>query len=67
MGISVGKHVDAHGRIYLPYLQNWSHVRGGVTDGRNILEKKACLDKSERVWGFLFFAFFVNLKYAMIL
>ncbi|XP_064921300.1 ubiquitin-conjugating enzyme E2 variant 3 isoform X2 [Columba livia] len=48
MGISVGKHVDAHGRIYLPYLQNWSHVRGGVTDGRNILEKKACLDKSER-------------------
>ncbi|XP_006142534.1 ubiquitin-conjugating enzyme E2 variant 3 isoform X2 [Tupaia chinensis] len=25
MGISVGKHVDAHGRIYLPYLQNWSH------------------------------------------
>lgn len=27
MGISVGKHVDAQGRIYLPYLQNWSHVR----------------------------------------
>lgn len=32
MGISVGKHVDAYGRIYLPYLQNWSHVRGGVAD-----------------------------------
>jgi len=32
MGISVGKHVDAHGRIYLPYLQNWSHVRAGVAD-----------------------------------
>lgn len=27
MGISVGKHVDAQGRIYLPYLQNWTHVR----------------------------------------
>uniref|UniRef100_A0A8C8SMW8 UEV domain-containing protein n=2 Tax=Pelusios castaneus TaxID=367368 RepID=A0A8C8SMW8_9SAUR len=27
MGISVGKHVDAHGRIYLPYLQNWSHPK----------------------------------------
>ena len=27
MGILVGKHVDAQGRIYLPYLQNWSHVR----------------------------------------
>jgi hypothetical protein len=27
MEISVGKHVDAKGRIYLPYLQNWSHVR----------------------------------------
>ena len=27
MGISVGKHVDTQGRIYLPYLQNWSHVR----------------------------------------
>ncbi|XP_063145444.1 ubiquitin-conjugating enzyme E2 variant 3 [Candoia aspera] len=25
MGISVGKHVDVHGRIYLPYLQAWSH------------------------------------------
>ncbi|XP_010168899.2 ubiquitin-conjugating enzyme E2 variant 3-like, partial [Antrostomus carolinensis] len=25
MSISVGKHVDARGRIYLPYLQNWSH------------------------------------------
>ncbi|XP_012874986.1 PREDICTED: ubiquitin-conjugating enzyme E2 variant 3 [Dipodomys ordii] len=25
MGISVGKHVDAQGRIYLPYLQNWNH------------------------------------------
>ncbi|XP_016074923.1 PREDICTED: ubiquitin-conjugating enzyme E2 variant 3 isoform X2 [Miniopterus natalensis] len=27
MGISVGKHVDAQGRIYLPYLQNWSHPK----------------------------------------
>uniref|UniRef100_A0A452J4Y8 UEV domain-containing protein n=2 Tax=Gopherus agassizii TaxID=38772 RepID=A0A452J4Y8_9SAUR len=27
MEISVGKHVDAHGRIYLPYLQNWSHPK----------------------------------------
>ncbi|XP_071414952.1 ubiquitin-conjugating enzyme E2 variant 3 isoform X3 [Pithys albifrons albifrons] len=31
MGISVGKHVDAHGRIYLPYLQNWSHPKSTVT------------------------------------
>ncbi|XP_030339288.1 ubiquitin-conjugating enzyme E2 variant 3 isoform X2 [Strigops habroptila] len=30
MGISVGKHVDAHGRIYLPYLQNWSHPKSTV-------------------------------------
>ncbi|XP_017898657.1 PREDICTED: ubiquitin-conjugating enzyme E2 variant 3 isoform X3 [Capra hircus] len=27
MGILVGKHVDAQGRIYLPYLQNWSHPK----------------------------------------
>uniref|UniRef100_A0A8C3TSG2 UEV and lactate/malate dehyrogenase domains n=1 Tax=Catharus ustulatus TaxID=91951 RepID=A0A8C3TSG2_CATUS len=27
MGIAVGKHVDAQGRIYLPYLQNWSHPK----------------------------------------
>uniref|UniRef100_A0A670XNN4 UEV domain-containing protein n=1 Tax=Pseudonaja textilis TaxID=8673 RepID=A0A670XNN4_PSETE len=27
MGISVGKHVDVHGRIYLPYLQAWSHSK----------------------------------------
>ncbi|NWV17289.1 UEVLD enzyme, partial [Origma solitaria] len=27
MSISVGKHVDARGRIYLPYLQNWSHPK----------------------------------------
>ncbi|XP_040183934.1 ubiquitin-conjugating enzyme E2 variant 3 [Rana temporaria] len=25
MGIRVGKHIDAQGRIYLPYLQDWSH------------------------------------------
>ncbi|XP_025948587.1 ubiquitin-conjugating enzyme E2 variant 3 isoform X1 [Dromaius novaehollandiae] len=31
MGISVGKHVDAHGRIYLPYLQSWSHPKSTVT------------------------------------
>ncbi|XP_060118689.1 ubiquitin-conjugating enzyme E2 variant 3 [Heteronotia binoei] len=30
MGISVGKHVDAHGRIYLPYLQNWSHPQSMI-------------------------------------
>ncbi|NWR90176.1 UEVLD enzyme, partial [Furnarius figulus] len=30
MGISVGKHVDAQGRIYLPYLQNWSHPKSTV-------------------------------------
>ncbi|XP_069659803.1 ubiquitin-conjugating enzyme E2 variant 3 isoform X2 [Haliaeetus albicilla] len=30
MGILVGKHVDAHGRIYLPYLQNWSHPKSNV-------------------------------------
>ncbi|NXG69706.1 UEVLD enzyme, partial [Baryphthengus martii] len=31
MGILVGKHVDARGRIYLPYLQNWSHPKSTVT------------------------------------
>uniref|UniRef100_A0A8D0G494 UEV domain-containing protein n=1 Tax=Sphenodon punctatus TaxID=8508 RepID=A0A8D0G494_SPHPU len=30
MGITVGKHVDARGRIYLPYLQNWSHPKSVV-------------------------------------
>ncbi|NXY90675.1 UEVLD enzyme, partial [Alcedo cyanopectus] len=30
MGISVGRHVDAQGRIYLPYLQNWSHPKSTV-------------------------------------
>ncbi|XP_039563132.1 ubiquitin-conjugating enzyme E2 variant 3 isoform X5 [Passer montanus] len=30
MGIAVGKHVDARGRIYLPYLQNWSHPKSTV-------------------------------------
>ncbi|XP_072475754.1 ubiquitin-conjugating enzyme E2 variant 3 isoform X3 [Notamacropus eugenii] len=31
MEISVGKHVDAQGRIYLPYLQNWSHPKSVIT------------------------------------
>ncbi|XP_031242595.1 ubiquitin-conjugating enzyme E2 variant 3 isoform X4 [Mastomys coucha] len=30
MEISVGKHVDAKGRIYLPYLQNWSHPKSTI-------------------------------------
>ncbi|XP_024899940.1 ubiquitin-conjugating enzyme E2 variant 3 isoform X2 [Pteropus alecto] len=30
MGISVGKHVDAQGRIYLPYLQNWTHPKSVI-------------------------------------
>ncbi|XP_052018291.1 ubiquitin-conjugating enzyme E2 variant 3 isoform X6 [Apodemus sylvaticus] len=30
MEISVGKHVDAKGRIYLPYLQNWSHPKSAI-------------------------------------
>ncbi|NXA37639.1 UEVLD enzyme, partial [Eudromia elegans] len=30
MAISVGKHVDARGRIYLPYLQSWSHPQSTV-------------------------------------
>ncbi|XP_030056974.1 ubiquitin-conjugating enzyme E2 variant 3 isoform X3 [Microcaecilia unicolor] len=30
MGIHVGKHVDTQGRIYLPYLQNWSHPKSTV-------------------------------------
>ncbi|KAG8428863.1 hypothetical protein GDO86_019114, partial [Hymenochirus boettgeri] len=30
MGIHVGKHIDAKGRIYLPYLQNWSHPTSTV-------------------------------------
>nr|XP_060624140.1 ubiquitin-conjugating enzyme E2 variant 3 [Anolis sagrei ordinatus] len=30
MGISVGKHVDARGRIYLPYLQNWTHPQSMI-------------------------------------
>ncbi|XP_013367295.1 PREDICTED: ubiquitin-conjugating enzyme E2 variant 3 isoform X3 [Chinchilla lanigera] len=42
MGITVGKHVDAQGRIYLPYLQNWSH---GIAD------KLVLLDCSEGTKG----------------
>ncbi|XP_068117855.1 ubiquitin-conjugating enzyme E2 variant 3 [Hyperolius riggenbachi] len=30
MGIRVGKHIDAQGRIYLPYLQNWSHPKSTI-------------------------------------
>nr|XP_004050845.2 ubiquitin-conjugating enzyme E2 variant 3 isoform X6 [Gorilla gorilla gorilla] len=30
MRILVGKHVDAQGRIYLPYLQNWSHPKSVI-------------------------------------
>lgn len=30
MGIRVGKHIDAEGRIYLPYLQNWSHPKSNI-------------------------------------
>ncbi|KAM3856694.1 ubiquitin-conjugating enzyme E2 variant 3 isoform 2-T2 [Vipera latastei] len=30
MGISVGKHVDVRGRIYLPYLQAWSHPQSEI-------------------------------------
>ncbi|XP_013930832.1 PREDICTED: ubiquitin-conjugating enzyme E2 variant 3 [Thamnophis sirtalis] len=30
MGISVGKHVDVRGRIYLPYLQAWSHPQSVI-------------------------------------
>ncbi|XP_078076646.1 ubiquitin-conjugating enzyme E2 variant 3 [Mustelus asterias] len=31
MVIREGKHVDAQGRIYLPYLQHWSHPKTDVT------------------------------------
>ncbi|KAM4721125.1 ubiquitin-conjugating enzyme E2 variant 3 [Rhinophrynus dorsalis] len=30
MGIRVGKHIDAQGRIYLPYLQNWTHPKSTI-------------------------------------
>ncbi|XP_018410641.1 PREDICTED: ubiquitin-conjugating enzyme E2 variant 3 [Nanorana parkeri] len=30
MGVRVGKHIDAQGRIYLPYLQNWSHPKSTI-------------------------------------
>ncbi|KAM4018420.1 ubiquitin-conjugating enzyme E2 variant 3-like [Anomaloglossus baeobatrachus] len=30
MGIRVGKHIDSHGRIYLPSLQNWSHPKSTI-------------------------------------
>ncbi|GCB79938.1 hypothetical protein scyTo_0016068, partial [Scyliorhinus torazame] len=31
MIIREGKHVDAQGRLYLPYLQHWSHPKTDVT------------------------------------
>lgn len=30
MGIRVGKHIDSHGRIHLPCLQNWSHPKSTI-------------------------------------
>ena len=27
MEIKTGRHVDAEGRVYLPYLTEWKHVR----------------------------------------
>lgn len=30
MVVRVGRHVDARGRIYLPYLQNWTHPQSTV-------------------------------------
>lgn len=27
MMIKTGKHIDANGKIYLPYLHEWKHVR----------------------------------------
>ncbi|XP_075693174.1 ubiquitin-conjugating enzyme E2 variant 3 [Rhinoderma darwinii] len=30
MGIRAGKHIDSHGRIYLPFLQDWSHPKSTI-------------------------------------
>ncbi|KAM5138424.1 ubiquitin-conjugating enzyme E2 variant 3 [Mantella aurantiaca] len=30
MGVRVGKHIDAQGRIYLPYLHDWSHPKSSI-------------------------------------
>ncbi|NP_001089710.1 ubiquitin-conjugating enzyme E2-like [Xenopus laevis] len=30
MGVRVGRHIDAQGRMYLPYLQSWSHPKSTV-------------------------------------
>ncbi|XP_063802422.1 ubiquitin-conjugating enzyme E2 variant 3 [Pseudophryne corroboree] len=30
MGIRFGKHIDAQGRIYLPYLHDWSHPKSTI-------------------------------------
>ena len=32
MQIKVSKHVDYNGKVYLPYLSDWSQVRRGMTD-----------------------------------
>lgn len=31
MMIKTGKHIDANGKIYLPYLHDWKNVSVGVT------------------------------------
>lgn len=31
MMIKTGKHIDANGKIYLPYLHEWKHVSEGFT------------------------------------
>uniref|UniRef100_A0A2K5JZZ1 UEV domain-containing protein n=1 Tax=Colobus angolensis palliatus TaxID=336983 RepID=A0A2K5JZZ1_COLAP len=53
MEISVGKHVDAQGRIYLPYLQNWSHVRSIWIFYRKILKKLLILNSQDNPLFFL--------------
>lgn len=67
MGILVGKHVDAHGRIYLPYLQNWSHVREGRADGRKVFGNKACYHMEINGGEWIEFGAFCFLHFLLII
>ncbi|XP_077143267.1 ubiquitin-conjugating enzyme E2 variant 3-like isoform X1 [Ranitomeya variabilis] len=44
MGIRVGKHVDSHGRIYLPSLQNWCHPKTTI---RSLIKEMAATFEDE--------------------
>lgn len=50
MMIKTGKHIDANGKIYLPYLHEWKHVR----------HYRLILCTFTEIWCLLFFFFYAS-------